>query len=169
MLINQANIWVTLPRLCGILSACRVHTVLQGWGGANGHRQCLVKRKIFAWKLPVNIWVGRVGADQCVSELVWFSFSVDLCAVSHTWPKRGSGCGQEPTSLAQTDSTCLRTHILAIIQWKCQHLHSLSRSSQGPSNGPGKTRKHLKYYRLTSGDESQGKPVIKMVIKCVSK
>jgi len=129
MLINQANIWVTLPRPCGILSACRVHTVLQGWGGANGHRQCLVKRKIFAWKLPVNIWVGRVGADQCVSELVWFSFSVDLCAVSHTWPKRGSGCGQEPTSLAQTDSTCLRTHILAIIQWKCQQGKKLNEST----------------------------------------
>jgi len=48
-------------------------------------------------------------------------------------------------------------------------LHSLSRSSQGPSNGPGKTRKHLKYYRLTSGDESQGKTVIKMVIKYVLK
>lgn len=28
MLINQANIWVTLPRLCGILSACRVPTVM---------------------------------------------------------------------------------------------------------------------------------------------
>lgn len=64
-LINQANIWVTLPWLCGILSVeCPLYVEWGQWCGVvrvgvNGHRQWLVKKENICLKIACKYLLGR--------------------------------------------------------------------------------------------------------------